>query len=124
MYNIRDANVKKFLQDTTVERRRELHKKCLERYPNCVPIIICNSTGKNIQSTNYRFIENETDTFANFAHKVRGYITGLSEYQALFWFTENGAMISCSNTLGQIYNTHANEDKMLYLFYNVESTFG
>lgn len=104
----------------TAARLRALH-------PGHVPVI-CEVGARDLAMSKAKFVTSETMTVGEFAHVIRTRLSlngrSLGAYAALLLFTEDGRIPPATNTLGEAYRAHANEDGLLYFKVSVENTFG
>ena len=94
--------------------------RMLRKYPNRVPIII--NCSKNLTITKCKYLVPIEITCGQFLYVLRKYMNVKPE-QAVFMFVNN-ILPTTSDTIGNVYNTHKNEDLFLYIFITEENTFG
>jgi hypothetical protein len=104
----------------TAARLRTLH-------PGHVPVV-CEIGARDLVMSKAKFVTSETMTVGEFTHVIRPRLSlngkALGAYSALLLFTEDGRIPPATNTLGDVYRAHANEDGLMYLRVSVENTFG
>jgi GABA(A) receptor-associated protein len=93
-----------------------------EKYKLRVPVI-CESRSLQITLRNSKFLIPHDLTIGQFLTVLRKRIT-LSPTAALYIFTENETIASCSETIGSLYGQHSNADGFLYISVTLENTFG
>lgn len=94
------------------------------KYKDRIPILlefICDAS-KNINLDKHKYLVPNDITIAQFMYMIRTRIK-LSSEDALFMFFDN-ILKPSSETIGNIYKYHKNEDGFLYAMLTLENTFG
>lgn len=105
--------------------RRIAAKKVLDKYPDRVPVIIEASTDLNPEMKSVKFLIYSDITMSEFIYIIRNRIgKSLHPGQAIFLFTERNTLPPSSEMMNHIYEDHKNEDGMLYLKLDLETTYG
>tara|TARA_Y100000389_G_scaffold96808_1_gene93512 strand:- start:6704 stop:7048 length:345 start_codon:yes stop_codon:yes gene_type:complete len=98
----------------------------LNKYPNRIPVI-CNRSSNACKDTppieKTKYLVARELTMGQFIHIVRKRIQ-LPPDRALFFFINDCIIPPTSSDMDHLYNEHKSNDKMLYLTYTTENTFG
>ena len=111
MYNFEDINL---------DLRINEAERMLRKYPTRVPVIL--NCSKNVTIKKRKYLVPIEITCGQFLYILRKYMDVKPE-QAIFIFVNN-ILPTTSDTIGNVYNTHKNEDLFLYVFITKENTFG
>lgn len=96
----------------------------LTRYPDRVPVRIDRSESSNVPDLDKnKYLVPRDMTLGQFVYVIRKRIN-LNETQAIFVFVNNSILPPTSSMMGQLYDEHKNDDKLLYIVYSGENTFG
>jgi hypothetical protein len=121
--NVNVASPTSKLDTMTLDERKAYSKKLLDKYPECVPVIIKKRNGdKNLQDINLRYIIPKHLDVSYLLTTIRQKIK-MTECQAIFIFAKN-TLVPMNTSIGDIYNEHRGEDNILYIVYATENTFG
>lgn len=116
-----------FKDESTFEKRFQLSEKIRQNYPDRIPVIVESYKKENLQLSNGRFLINDTDTVHKLIYEVRKKIENLRKEEALFFFCCNNDkefLAPATNTIGQIYEKHKDNDGFLYFFITKEQVYG
>ena len=95
----------------------------LNRYRERVPVII-EPKGKNAPPIDKRKYMAPRDlNLAQLVYVVRKRLS-LRGDQSLFFFYNNNTLVLPSSSIGEVYNTHRDDDGFLYIGYSLENAFG
>ena len=119
--NIIEKNLHK---KKTIQQRLTESTSILQKYPDRVCIYLekrekCISL-PDVEKNKY-LVPNSI-TIAQFMYLIRKRIR-ISSEQAIFIFVNN-SLISCNDTMYDVYNKHKNNDGFLYITYSGENCFG
>ena len=112
-----------FKDEFTLEARTEESIKIMKKYPSRIPIIVEKCSKCDFHEIDKRKYLVPKDLNINqFIFIVRKRIK-LDASEAIFLMVDN--ILCPSNTnIGDIYDSHHNEDGFLYITYSSENTFG
>ena len=108
----------------TLEQRINETTKMRNLYPDRIPILVkkyANAKAANIDRN--KFMVPKDLNFFQFTYVIRRRLN-LKSGEALFLFNDHHRMISGELTVQQAYNSMANEDGFLYIWYDLENAFG
>ena len=114
-------STKSFRESHTITERIEEAKRVLERYPNKVPIIVISKKPLIIDKEKY-LVPKEL-TIGQFLLIIRKRMRIRAE-ESLFIFCRNNTIPPISAMISDIYASHQDTDKFLYLTISKEETFG
>ena len=114
-----------FKKKHTFEQRKQESTKIIAKYEDRIPIIVFKDPKcKNLEEINKNKFLAPTDlTLGQFLCVIRKRIN-LDEAQALFVFVEESTLAPTSQTIGNLYENHKDEDGFLYMLYCSENVFG
>lgn len=112
-------NDQNFRKNNSLEKRIDLSKDILKKYPDKIPII---AEGRGISLNKYKFIVNKSSDFSYFMLILKKFVN-LKPDQAIFIFINN-IIPSGNETIGSIYQKYKDNDGFLYCTITTESTFG
>jgi GABA(A) receptor-associated protein len=112
-------NDQNFRKNNSLDKRIQLSKDILNKYPDKIPIIL---ESKGLELKKYKFIVNKSSEFSYFLMIIRKFVN-LKADQAIFLFVKNN-IPSSNETIGSIYQKHKDGDGFLYFNITTESTFG
>ena len=95
-----------------------------QKYPDRVPVIVDSMTDKAPVIKNHKYLVPTDITLAQFMFIIRKNITLKSDEALYFFIGSKKIMETGSKLLSEIYKSHADSDKFLYIYYDIESTFG
>lgn len=73
---------------------------------------------------NNKYLIPQEFKFSEFCHAIRKYFN-LQSTEALYYFIgQHKVLPSQSQTMGELYQQHKDEDLRLYVYYDTENTFG
>lgn len=111
-----------YQEEKSFEERCAESGTMLQRFSDRVPVII-QKKRNNIDSIDKRkFMTPRSLTLGQLLFVVRRRLK-LKKTEAIFLFI-NGKLIKQTETMGQAYNEHKNNDGFLYVMYDFENTFG
>jgi GABA(A) receptor-associated protein len=114
-----------FIEKYRFEERRSESSRILLKYPDRVPVICQRARGASricpiIDKQKYLI---PTDlTLGQFIWVIRKRLS-IPPETALFMFT-NGTILPVSKIIKSVYDEYKNVDGFLYMYYNLENTFG
>lgn len=101
----------------------EESKKIIDKFPTCRPVIVDKYQGSTLpELEKKKYIVPCDITLGQFMYIIRKKIKMRPE-KAIFLFIEN-KLVNNSTTIGEIYESLASEDGLLYMKYSEESVFG
>jgi hypothetical protein len=106
----------------TSSKRKKISCKLKKSNPNRIPVIIEHSiTGKVA-----RFLIPDNAQLSMLLFHARKTLCGNIEIQKAIWIlTANEEIIPCTNSIvGDLYDTHGDQDGFLYLWLSEENAFG
>lgn len=117
-----------FKQKHPVEQRKKTTEELLKAYPERVPVIVekeyTRKGAKNgLPDIKNKYLVPRELTVGSFMFIIRKKVE-LSETSALYLLINGKYTPSQSDTLGEIYDLHRDEDGYLYIVYTTENTFG
>jgi GABA(A) receptor-associated protein len=115
----------RFKQEFTFEQRREESTRVLNKYPDRVPIIceksrIASNDCPDIDKKKYLVPRNLN--IGQFLYIIRNRLR-IAPEKALFLFVGNSIATSASS-INEIYYSHKDIDRFLYITYSFENVFG
>lgn len=117
---------KTFKEEYSFSERQKLASDLISHYRTRIPMIVeryPNSYAPQIRLKKWSIPRDFG--FEKLMHRVRAEIDRLGPEESLFFFvSENGVMVPPTYTIEQIYEKHKDKDGFLYLYYDIESTFG
>jgi GABA(A) receptor-associated protein len=117
MLILNSYKVKKSFNERHIEASRIRSK-----YPDRIPII-CEKTSELLNDLDkFKYLVPTDLTIGHFMYVIRKKLS-LHSSEALYLFC-NGRMMSCSTTIGSIYDEYKDSDGFLYFKYSKENTFG
>ena len=106
----------------TFKERQEESARIRKKYPDRIPII-CERTSELLNDLDkIKYLAPFDLTIAHFIFVIRKRLT-LTSSEALYLFC-NGHLMSCSTTIGSMYDTQKDADGFLYFKYSKENTCG
>jgi GABA(A) receptor-associated protein len=104
---------------------RESVLKIKEKYPDRVPIFVLRSKhDKVLPNINMnKFVVPSQLTVGELMNVVRKRID-LGQEISMFFFIEEKILICNTDSIGELYDKHKNEDGLLLMYYCGENTFG
>jgi len=112
----------KFARDTIFAKRLGEAEDKLKEFPDRVPVILEAAKSATVELDKRKYLVPASVTVAQFLQIVRKRVK-LSPEQAIFLFVDN-TLPPMSQLMSQLYQTHAANDRFLYIVYSTESTFG
>ena len=114
-----------FKKKHSFDERKSESSKIIAKYEDRIPIIVYKDPKcKNLEEINKNKFLAPTDlTLGQFLVVVRKRIN-LDEAQALFIFVDETTLAPTSQTIGNLYENHKDEDGFLYMLYCSENVFG
>lgn len=113
-----------YVDERSVEERCMESLRVLKKYPNRIPCIVEPGSKRAPSIRKRKFLVPKDVTFTQFQIAIRQQVDIKPEH-ALFMFIGGKTLPQGTSTVGDIYNAHKNiQDSMLYLTYDLESTFG
>jgi len=105
--------------------RQTFCSKLMNKYPNCIPVIIKkNINDKILQDIDKeRYLIPKNLRLCEIISIIRRR-TKMDEKQAIFIFVGKGILMPLNETITCIYDQHKSKDGFLYMVYTTENTFG
>jgi len=118
-------NVQSYKKMKSLEERLQESTKMREKYPNTVPVIVEQPQGTCTlpPMDKKKFLVPKELQLGKYISVIRKRML-ITPIQAIFVFVGNNILPRHSDTMGNIYNAHKDEDGFLYITYNGENTFG
>ena len=108
------------------DKRKTESARIIQKYPDRRPIV-CERFLKSSSSTpeldKTKFLVFENMTMGQFCFVIRKRMK-MSAEQSLYLFMPNNTLVPISNTVKEVYDSHADADGFLYINYSLENTFG
>ena len=98
----------------------------IEKYPDRVPVYIGKAERAPpdlMDLEKHKYLVPKTMTMGEFMCIVRRHVN-IKSHQAIFVFVNKSILAPNSMTMNEMYETYHSDDKMLYLEYMSENTFG
>jgi len=113
------------LYHTFENRKKESERlRNNEKWKNHIPVIVEKSDVVGTPDISKKKILVQEDvTIAQFLHTLRRFVK-IDSTQAMFIFVDGSHIPQLSDTMGSIYEKHADKDGFLYLSYTLEQAFG
>lgn len=120
---LKNAN-NQFKEEFSLERRKQISKIILDKYPERVPVIVQKVPSSDIPDINRKkYLVPRDLTVGQFIMTIRKRIT-ITPEKAMFIFVNN-ILPTTSDLMGSLYNQHKDAaDNLLYVAYSSENTFG
>jgi len=115
----------RFKKSHSLEKRKDESNKIMAKYDDRIPIVIFKDEKcKHLNDINKnKFLAPADLTLGHFLCVIRKRIK-LEEAQALFIFVDDSTLAATSQTIGNLYQRHKDEDGFLYMIYCSENVFG
>lgn len=95
-----------------------------QKFPDKIPVIVDSYTEKSPTIDNHKFLVPNDITLAQFMYIIRKRVK-LNPDEALYFFIGSKKIMETgSKLMSEIFKSHADDDKFLYIYYDIESTFG
>lgn len=112
----------KFLQISLDERSMN-SKELLEKYPERVPVLVDKHYRSTISDiSKHRFLVPKETNISKFIYQLYQYII-LDQNKSIYLFID-GDLPKPTESIGNLYNYHKNDDGFLYISYSGENVFG
>ena len=113
-----------FKNEFPLERRKQIGKRVLDKYPDRVPVIVQKITSSDIPDIDRKkYLVPRDLTVGQFIMTIRKRIS-ISSEKAMFVFVNN-VLPTTSELMGTLYDQHRDsDDYLLYMIYANENTFG
>ena len=106
------------------ERRKKDSSRIIRKHPGRVPVIVIPSNQKVPPISNHKYIVPTDMPLGQFITVIRSKMT-LSPKEALYLFvSDNKVLCSVNELMSNIYSQHMYADGYLYIYYQMENTFG
>jgi GABA(A) receptor-associated protein len=93
------------------------------KYPDRIPVYVKKKENSDIDDVpKPKYLVPKEMTMGNMTYIIRKNIK-LTPDKAMFVFVDN-KLVPVSQSMGELYNQHKNDDGFLYIIYSAESTFG
>lgn len=115
-----------YKEEKTLEERTAECDKMTKKYPNRICVIVerSPSCSPHIDIIDKRkYLVSYDMLLSNFLIVIRKRIS-LKKEESLIVFANDRSLLTCTQTMAQIYNEHKDEDGFLYMTYCGENTFG
>ena len=118
------ALIRMYVDERSLEERRIESLRVLKKYPDRVPCIVEPGSKRAPQIRKRKFLVPKDVSFAQFQMVIRQQID-IKPEKALFMFVDAKTLPQGTSTVGDVHDAHKNQDdSMLYVTYDLESTFG
>jgi len=114
-----------FKEQYTFSDRLSESKRIIQKFPDRIPVVLEKSKQDNLQEYKLdkkKFLVPADMTLGQFSYTIRKRMT-LPPEKAVFIFI-NDKLVTCSSTIGTIYNQDSDDDGFLYMLLQGENTFG
>jgi hypothetical protein len=113
------------IQKLSFDHRLEYSSRLMNKYPECVPVIIKkNVNDKILQDIDKeKYLIPKNLNVSEIINIIRRRIS-LESKQAIFVFVGKGILAPMSQDINTIYQSHKDPDGFLYIIYTTENTFG
>ena len=112
-----------FSNTHSIEARKKESSKILLKYPTRIPIIVEKSSKCDLMDIDKKkYLVPKDLLMSQFVYVIRKRIK-LNESHALFVMVDR-QLVRGNTPIGDIYDTHCNEDGFIYMIYTSENTFG
>ena len=118
-----DDNTIRFFAENPSEERSILIQGIIRRHPDRIPVIV-GSCSPGFTLKKCKFMTYQHVKFSEFMFHISKNSSLNSCEQALFYMVNDKHLISCSQTMGEIYQQHKTSCGCLYIVCRAESTFG
>ena len=106
------------------EKRRKESQKIRQKHPDRIAAIVVPGSARAPEVSNHKYLVPKDITMGQFMIIIRSKMK-LEQSDALFLFiSDKKVLVPGNEQIGTIYNLHANTDGYLYVFYDLETTFG
>lgn len=112
-----------FRATRTYDQRLAESKKMKEKFPDRVPIIVEARSDNAPCIDKRKFMTPHSLTCAQFIFVIRRRMM-LPPEHALFFYTDNGRLVSATDTILSVAKRHTDDDGFLYITYDTENAFG
>ena len=115
--------IKQFQTNYTLKERTQIANNILYKYDNLIPVIIAPVNKDNIpQIRKNKFYVPRDNTTGCFMAQLRKHIN-ISSITSLFLFVGNN-IVPMNSIMGMVYDKYKDTDKILYIEYCDQETFG
>ena len=117
----------KYKKENNIIKRIYKSNKKLSNYPNKIPLILQKYENDKIlpDLPTKQFLVPTDITLSHLMFIIRKQFQNyLDPTIAIYLFSEKGNILCSSDLISKIYDLHMDEDRLLYLFYSGENTFG
>jgi hypothetical protein len=106
------------------ERRLQESTKIVKKHPGRLPIIVVPNSAKAPSINNHKYIVPKDIPLGQFMAIIRSKMS-MDPKEALYLFiSDQKLMCSPTNMIDVLYNQYKHPDGYLYVYYDLESTFG
>lgn len=112
-----------FKKKLRIEKRLELAENIFAKYPDRYPVFVDKKERKDPGISRQKFLVPDNYTIGKLIKEMRNHITSLSEGQGILLYCNN-KILRMSDDIRKVYSENKDEDKMLYIVYTVEASFG
>jgi GABA(A) receptor-associated protein len=110
--------------NSQIDKRISDFARFKQKYPDRIPVIVDSYSEKSPSIDNHKFLVPNDITLAQFMYIIRKRVK-INPDEALYFFIgSKKIMETASKLMSEIYKSHSDEDKFLYIYYDIESTFG
>jgi len=112
-----------YKEHNSFEKRQQECLRILNKYPDRIPIIVCKSSDCKLPDIDkQKYLVPNDMNMGQFIYVIRRRIH-LEAAEALFILV-NKSLQPGNKPIKEVYETHKDEDKFLYITYSSENTFG
>lgn len=107
--------------------RRAAADKLMTKRPDHIPVVLLTSSGNGrVQLKRHKLLVSRNQPVSMFMQGLRAYAINrqVSPYEAIYAFSESRELLLGSMLMSHVYQTYKNADGHLYVYVEVENTFG
>ena len=109
--------------NNSFEKRHQESSRILNKHPDRIPIIVCKANDCKLPDIDkQKYLVPKDMSMGQFIYVIRKRIK-LQANEALFILVNNSLQPG-NRPIQEVYETHKDEDKFLYIIYSSENTFG
>jgi len=112
-----------FLNESSFDNRKDITTKIRASYSDRIPIGVFSSDDKDPNIRKHKYIVPESITVGKFIYELRQNMQ-INSSMGLYFFTENGILLTPGELIITTYRKYKNDDGFLYIIYSLENTFG
>lgn len=109
----------------SLESRKTCADALLKQRKGFIPVIIQPYPRCTVKMSKTKFLVSQDHTFSSLIYNIRSeYMKNLRNPETIYFFVNGTILVQPFVLLGQLYEKHKNEDGFLYIYYNIENSFG